>query len=293
MDNKKIGVLCIICACVMWAIEPIFAKLSYKSASVIQTSTIRALFVALTALPYVFLTNKGNLRINRRQLGTLVYIAIAGTVIADLLYFFALTKVPVINAILLGHMQPIFIVLICFLILKEEKLTRFDYIGILIMMIAGLLVTTKTLENLFSLRLGTFGDLIVLSATVAWATTAVAMKKYISDINAGVAVFYRFGMAGIIFVIYSLIKSNLAISNIYQILIGVNDGIGAILYYEGLKRIKAAQVSSLELSTPFFGALLGFIVLREMVTIMQILGILIMFVGVYFLARKDEIKTIS
>ena len=36
-----------------------------------------------------------------------------------------------------------------------------------------------------------------------------------------------------------------------------------------LKRIKAAQVSSLELSTPFFAAILGFFVLREFITIMQ------------------------
>jgi len=272
----------------MWAIEPIFAKLAYRNASVIQTSTIRAIFVALTALPYVFITNKGNFRINRIQLGTLVYIAIFGSIVADLLYLFALTKVPVINAILIGHLQPIFIVLICFLVLKEEKVAKFDYLGMLVMMIAGLLVTTKTLENLWSLRLGTIGDLIVLSAAVAWSTTAVAMRKYIRDINAGVAVFYRFGMAGIMLTVYSLIKSNLAIFNIYQILIGIIVGIGTILYYEGLKRIKAAQVSSLELSTPFFGAFFGFIVLRETVTIMQISGILLMSGGVYLLARKEN-----
>ena len=288
MNNKKIGVLCIICASIMWAIEPIFAKLAYRNASVIQTSTIRAIFVALTALPYVFITNKGNFRINRIQLGTLVYIAIFGSIVADLLYLFALTKVPVINAILIGHLQPIFIVLICFLVLKEEKVAKFDYLGMLVMMIAGLLVTTKTLENLWSLRLGTIGDLIVLSAAVAWSTTAVAMRKYIRDINAGVAVFYRFGMAGIMLTVYSLIKSNLAIFNIYQILIGIIVGIGTILYYEGLKRIKAAQVSSLELSTPFFGAFFGFIVLRETVTIMQISGILLMSGGVYLLARKEN-----
>ncbi len=288
MDNKKVGVLAIIFASMMWSIEPIFAKLAYRNSDFLQTSTIRAIFVSLTALLYGLITNKGNLRVNRRQLGALVYIALAGTVIADLLYLLALTRIQVINAVLLAHMQPIFIMLISFLLLKEEKLTKFDYMGMLVMMIAGFLVTTKTIGNLAELKLGTFGDVIVLMATLAWATTAVAMKKYLKDMNAGVVAFYRYAIAGTIFIIYSLFRSSVKISNIYQVLIGIVVGIGIILYYEGLKRIKAVQVSSLELSTPFFGSLLGYVVLKETVTVMQISGILIMFVGVYFLARKES-----
>jgi drug/metabolite transporter (DMT)-like permease len=99
--------------------------------------------------------------------------------------------------------------------------------------------------------------------------------------------FYRFMMAGIILTVYSLLKSSLQILNIYQILIGIVVGVGIIFYYEGLKRLKAMQVSSLELATPFFGSVLGFIALGERVTIMQIFGILIMFVGVYLLAKKE------
>lgn len=285
METKKIGVLAIICANIMWAIEPILAKLAYRNSHVIHTSTIRTIFVALTALPYVFITNKGKFVINRKQFRALFYIAIAGTVTADLLYLLALTKIPVVNAILIGHMQPIFIVLICFFILREEKPSKFDYLGMLIMMIAGLLVTTRTLDNLSTLKLGTSGDLLVLAATVAWSTTAVAMKKYLKDMNAGLITFYRFAMAAVIFVVFSLIRYNVAISNIYQVMIGIVVGIGTILYYEGLKRIKAAQVSSLELSTPFFGAFLGFAILGEMITFMQISGILLMFAGVYFLSK--------
>ena len=60
-------------------------------------------------------------------------------------------------------------------------------------------------------------------------------------------------------------------------------------YYESLKRIKAAQVGALELSTPFFAAILGFLVLGELVTIMQIIGILLLFVGIYYLSKKEEL----
>jgi drug/metabolite transporter (DMT)-like permease len=89
------------------------------------------------------------------------------------------------------------------------------------------------------------------------------MRKYLKELNAGVVTFYRFSIASAIFVAYLLLELSLVLSNIYQVLVGLIVGAGTILYYEGLKRIKAAQISALELSTPFFAALLGFLILGE------------------------------
>jgi len=274
----------------MWSIEPVLAKLSYQNSDFIQTSAIRAIFAALTALIYVGITNKANLKINKKQIPTILYIAVIGTLFADFMYFFALTQVPVINAVSIGHLQPIFIILIGFLALKTDKLTKYDFIGISFMIFSGILVTTKTLDNLSMFKLGTTGDLLVLSAAIAWATTAVAMRKYLRNVNAGIITFYRFLFASIFFIVYLILTSTIGISNIYQILIGIAIGIGTILYYEGLKRIKAAQVSGLELSTPFFATILAFFVLLESVTIMQIIGIFLLFVGIYFLSKKENLE---
>ncbi len=288
MNRKYLGVFSILLASVMWAIEPIFAKLSYQNADFLQTSAIRAIFAALTGLIYIILTKKAHFRINKQQFSTLVYIAIVGVLFADLMYFFALTQVSVINAVIIGHMQPIFIILIGFLALKQDKLTIFDYIGILFLLLSGAFVTTKTLENLLTFNLGSFGDLLVLSATIAWATTAIAMRKYLRDVHAGLITVYRFFFAALFFVIYLMVTSSISISNIYQVVIGVVAGVGTILYYEGLKRIKAAQVSGIELSTPFFAAVLGFFILGETVTAMQIVGIFLLFVGIYCLSKRED-----
>ena len=64
-------------------------------------------------------------------------------------------------------------------------------------------------------------------------------------------------------------------------------GIGIILYYEGLTRIKGAQVSALELASPFFASILGFVFFKETVTPLQVAGIALMFVGVYYLAKRE------
>ncbi len=272
----------------MWAIEPILAKLSFENSDFLHTSAIRAMVAALTAFIYIALTRKAPLKVTRRQLSPLIYIALVGTLIADFMYFFGLSQIPVINAVIIGHMQPIFIIAFGFFLLKTDKLTKFDYLGISLMILAGLLVTTRTMENLFALRFGTTGDLIVLTATIAWATSAIVMKKYLTMVDAGVISFYRFFFPALIFAAYLGVTSSLFIANIYQVCIGVIIGIGTILYYEGLKRLKAAQVSGLELSTPFFAAILAYFFLSEVVTSLQILGIALLFGGVYLISKKEE-----
>jgi drug/metabolite transporter (DMT)-like permease len=288
VNIKHVGVIVILAASIMWAIEPILAKLSYETSDFLHTSAIRAMVAALTAFIYIILTRKSPLQVTRQQLSPLIYIALVGTLVADFMYFFALSQIPVVNVVVIGHMQPIFIIAFGFFLLKTDTLTKFDYLGIALMILSGLLVTTRTLENLFVLKFGTIGDLIVLSATIAWATTAIVMKKYLTTMNTGVITFYRFFFPALIFAAYLGVTSSIIITNIYQVCIGVIIGVGTILYYEGLKRLKAAQVSGLELSTPFFAAILALLFLSEFITIMQIIGILLLFGGVYLISKKEK-----
>ena len=71
-------------------------------------------------------------------------------------------------------------------------------------------------------------------------------------------------------------------------MVGLVIGTGTLLYYEGLKRMKVAQVSSLELASPFFAATLGFFAFGEAVTIMQIGGMLLLVIGVYLISKGEQ-----
>ncbi|MEO0155811.1 MAG: DMT family transporter [candidate division WOR-3 bacterium] len=138
------------------------------------------------------------------------------------------------------------------------------------------------------MKLGTFGTPFELFATFAWATTAITTRKYLRELPAQVIAFYRFLFAGIIFFVYLLLTHGIKIANVYQVLLGFVIGIGTILYYEGLKRIKAAQVSALELATPFFASLLGFVILKEFITALQFFGLLFLALGICLLSKKEE-----
>jgi drug/metabolite transporter (DMT)-like permease len=288
VNTKQLGVATILLASIMWAIEPILAKFSYENSDFLHTTAIRALFAAITAFIYILVTRKAPLKLTKQQLSPIIYIAVVGSLIADFMYYIALSQIPVINAVIIGHMQPIFIIAFGFFLLKTDKLTKFDYFGVFLMILSGLLVTTSTMDNLLAFKLGTIGDLIVLCATIAWATSAIVMKKYLTKMDAGVITFYRFFFGALVFMTYLGATSSLFIANIFQVCIGVIIGVGTILYYEGLKRLKAAQVSGLELSAPFFAAILAFLFLNEVMTVMQIIGIVLLFGGVYFISKKEE-----
>ncbi len=292
MNAKKIGVVAVLGSSMMWALEPLAAKAAYRGADFLEMSAVRAIVVMAAAWGYAMLTNRGDLRVRKGQIPRLAYIGLAGTVIADTLYFFALTKVPVINAVLIAHMQPIFIVLFGFVVL-HEGLTRCDYCGIGIMVISGLLVTTRTWDNMVQIRLGSAGDLYVLAATVLWATTAITMRKYLREVHSGVITFYRYLIASAVFTIYLVWSDGALRVNVYQVAVGVISATGTILYYEAMKRVKAAQVAALELSTPLFAAVLVLFVPAETVTGMQIVGIVLLLWGVGLLSRAETKPAIT
>jgi len=289
VKNKTIGIIAILLASIMWAIEPIFIKLSYENSDFIQTNTIRAIFALLIAIIYILIKRKhSDIKISKKDVTPILYIALVATLFADFIYVFSLSLVPVVNAVIIGHLQPIFIVIFGFFILKSDKLTHFDYIGILLLITSGILVTTKTFENLLNFRLGTIGDLFVLCATIAWATTAIVTRKYVKHINTGVLTFYRFSIAAIVLSIFLIINNRFFISNYHQVAVGIIIGIGTILYYESLKRIKAAQTSALELSTPVFATFLAYFMLSEIPTIMQLIGVGLLLLGLFFISKREE-----
>jgi len=286
---KTAGIAAILLASIMWAIEPILVKLSYETSDFIQTNTIRAIFALLVAFVYIIIKQKPKeLKISKKDVAPMIYIALVATLFADFMYVYSLSQVPVVNAVIIGHLQPVFIVIFGIFILKSDKLNSFDYIGISLMIISGVLVATGTLENLMNFRIGSIGDLFVLSATIAWATTAIVTRKYVKHINTGVLAFYRFSIAAVVLSIYLIINNRFFIVNYYQVAVGIIVGLGTVLYYESLTRIKAAQTSALELSTPLFATILAFLFLYEVPTVMQLIGVALLLIGLYFISRKEE-----
>jgi len=290
MRQKTIGIIAVLFAALMWAVEPVITKLAYRGSGFIQTSMIRAFIITLFTFLLLIIARKPLIIKDKKTFTALGYIALMGTLVADLIYYYAIGVIPVVNAVLLGHLQPVFIILIGYLILKKDCIQGSDYLGIFLLIMSAMFVTTKTIDNLVQFNFGSIGDALVLFATITWATTALVTRKYLIHLDALTITFYRFAFASFIFVfLIPFIDLSL---NIYHILVGLIVACGTIGYYAGLRRLKAAHVSGLELAAPVFAAVIGYFILMENITVLQILGMVLLFIGIYCLSRK-EVTTVK
>jgi drug/metabolite transporter (DMT)-like permease len=285
MKQKTIGIIAVLFAALMWAMEPVITKLAYRGSGFVQTSMIRAFVITLFTFLLIVIARKPLIIRDKQTFTALGYIALMGTLVADLIYYYAIGVVPVVNAVLLGHLQPVFIILIGYVILKKDSIQGSDYLGILFLMMSAMFVTTKTIDNLVQFNFGSIGDVLVLFATITWATTALVTRKYLIHLDAATITLYRFAFASFVFVfLIPFIDLSL---NIYQILVGLIVACGTIGYYAGLRRLKAAHVSGIELAAPVFAAAIGYFILKEHITLLQILGMVLLFIGIYCLSKKE------
>jgi len=268
--------------------------LKFPLAKITETQTAVSVVIVASIISFLYLifTEKKQtltaLKLDFKQILVVIYLGALGTALTYFLYYAALTKIPALNVVLIAHTQTIFILLMGYFFLRHEKVTFFDGIGMILMFLAALFVSTGTIENLLNLKFGTVYEILVLVSVIIWAAASIIVKKWAADKPSGVLTFYRSFIAAIIFSAWLIFNEGFKFGSIWQIIIGITDAVGYIFYYEGLKRIKAAQVSSLELAAPFFTAVLGFIVLGEQVLSLQIVGLLILLVGIYFLSKHDN-----
>jgi drug/metabolite transporter (DMT)-like permease len=288
MNKKTLGVLLILGAATMWALDVILIKLSYYNASFTDTMTIRALGILLVATGYVFITNKGSFKLKKSEAVAALASGLLGSTIASVLYLYALQTTTAFTATFLGHLQPLFVIIMAHLFLSHEKLNRSEKIGFVLMILAGFLVTTRTVENFTQLHFGTTGHVLMIIAAILWSTTVIFARKYLQEANAGLVAFYRFAITSVIIVTYTVVTSEVTIANMYQVIVGITTGIGLILWYEGARYIKGVVISALELFGVFCTGILGYFILNETVTWMQGVGMILLIAGVWYLSRDEE-----
>ncbi|MCX7882286.1 MAG: DMT family transporter [Brevinematales bacterium] len=294
---RVLGILAVLGAAAIWALEPIIARFIGTEVSFDHLLFSRAAGCVVISgivfsLQHVFLKRNVPIRWKMRphHLRSLFLIGVLGSFFSDLLYFIAILffHTPVVNAVLIAHLQPVFLVLFGHLIFHEGKFSLWDYGGILAMLLSALFVMSGSLSNLLAIRFGSLGDLLVLLATLFWALSGLLAKKYLQDLPSSLITLNRFLVATPFYFLLALIMSHSLRLSWPSLLFGGLIGIGYFLYYEGLKRLKTAQAAALELASPVFATGLGFAFFGETVSLFKWIGIALLFVGIFAFERASR-----
>lgn len=193
-------------------------------------------------------------------------------------------------ASVLVTVTPLVTFIITVFILRSEK---FSITGLLGLLIGGLgLVLVVGIHNILGGSSILIGALLIISGYSVFAVNGVLAPRLASGTDPIVSSAYYTGFAMVIlwvsaFIFESPLKTHLTVANsAAEIVMGVfSFASGFVVYYWLLNRAGAFFSSMTFYFIPIIGMVGGFLLLKEKITVTQVIGILIVFVGVYLINR--------
>ncbi len=196
------------------------------------------------------------------------------------LLFVAAYRLPGGVAATAGAIQPLVVVLLSWLILSERppklafKVAIAGFIGM------GLLVLSP------SARLDGIGILAAIAGAVSMGLGTVLIKRWQRPVSLMVFTAWQLTVGGALLLPIAFITEgplpSLTPSNLmgFAYLGILGTGIAYLLWFRGIDRLKASAVSYLGLLSPVVATLIGFLWLKQTLTPIQLLGIVMIFTSV-------------
>lgn len=191
---------------------------------------------------------------------------------------------------------PIFIAILGWIYLKET-FNFYQWIGLLIACSGVLFLTANGSWSNLS-WINSRGDIIILGSCITWAFYTVGTRDITEKVNPLVATFWMTGIAGLIFIPFTLItsgyekflqlQSNTLISLVFLGIFCL--ALAFWLWSEGLARQSAAEVGVYLYVEPLVTMIGAWILIGEMITFWLIIGAVLISLGVYVSEKFGRMK---
>jgi len=229
-------------------------------------------------------------KISKKDYGVLAFVILCGSIIAPFMLLQGLNETTAINTALLLNTESLFTVLIAFAFLQERGAKK-DYLGILLLLVGVIFITTNGEFQKLTLTTEVTGNLLIVGACLFWGidnnlSKFLSKKRDIIMIT-GLKCF----IGGAVLLIMSLILEtsfNVPLVSIPYILsVGAfSIAFSILLFLFALREIGSMRTGVIFSISSLFGAVFAFAILRETFSLTQFLAGLIMLLGVYVLYRK-------
>lgn len=217
-------------------------------------------------------------------------------------YFFlqntALTYTYAANVSIIIALSPVLTaVLAQFFSRKGERLNKYLYIGSLIAIVGVVLVV---LNGSLVFKLSPVGDLIALAAALAWAVYSILIKKYTEQYDNFIVTRRVMLWAFVTSIPLMLFTDGMPdlqplfstpTTLLCWLFLGVfGNAVCFAIWNIAFQRLGVVVTNNYLYASPFITLVVGFLVLREPISVMSIVGAVLITVGVIF-AYKDDKKT--
>lgn len=174
-------------------------------------------------------------------------------------------------------------------VIYRVKITRMKMMGILLAFCGIYLLSYIGGES--GARDQFLGNMLMLASGFVWAFYNFITRKEVNKYPAVTVSFYQ-TVAGTIFFLplalfersYWQVPDTLSIVNLFYL--GVTCSVAAFLLYNfGLRKLSPSSAVSMANLVPIFGAVISFVLLHEVLTLRQLLGVGIVLLGVYLSSK--------
>jgi drug/metabolite transporter (DMT)-like permease len=225
---------------------------------------------------------------------TLTFVIICGSIIAPLLLLNGLNQTTAINSSLLLNAEALFTVIIAYVFLNE-RCARKEYIGIVMLLVGVVFVTTNGAFQGLTLTENLVGNLLIIGACFFWGIDNNLSKHLSKKRDIVLVTGLKCFIGGSVLLALSFLLGfsfSIPLSAIpYVLFVGAFSIAFSILFFLfALRKIGSMRTGVIFSASSLFGAVLAFLVLQETFSIVQIIAGSVMVLGIYVLYRCGETK---
>ncbi len=278
---------------VIWGATPACGKILSNSLSPLLITGMRFGIISLLLFIWLFASGQSKqLRMSRQMLLLMAAMGFVGILVHNGLLFTGLHYTTATNAALIESIGPTATTVLAFIFIGE-RLTRVGWLGIVISCAGALCIVTKgSLELLLGLQFNT-GDLLIVACEVAWSYYIILGWKTHGKVKTAAlnAVSGAFG-AAFCFIVGALTGT----LEVYSWSAGAFYGFSYLTLCSGLiafvgwnwavNNVGASKAGSFIYVVPLTGALVGVLFLGETLLLAQVVGALMIVLGVAVTVRS-------
>ncbi len=311
MDKNKtpisIAPVLIMIAASLWAVDALFrTQLTYTipSASIVFFEHL----LGFAILSPIFFRNLKSIRaLKMPDWINVIAMTVVSSVLGTILFTQALAnsfaQFDFVTPILLLKLQPIFVVALSAIFLKERITKKFIALAV-VALIGSYLMSFGLNPIKFSLQGKELVVLLALGATFSWGAGTIMSKNVLKKLHFPVATSLRFLLAIPVALIFAYFLNQtydftkLGFDQIWRFLViaGITGGAGAlVLYYKGLQKTEAKISTFAELMYPVISIFIAITALNpygqpQTLSMVNIIGIIMLIPSIVLISLDNRVK---
>ncbi|OIJ12753.1 EamA family transporter [Anaerobacillus arseniciselenatis] len=299
VDRKKLWLIYIMLAVATstWGSAFIAGKIAVESFEPATVAFFRFFGAAMLLFPLMWYKERNIPKPTKKDWFLFAMLGLTGIALYNIFFFLASKHAPVIKSSLFIAANPVLIIILSVLFLKE-KITKNQVIGLILALVGASIIVTNGDLGIFVAMAFEPIDLILLGAVICWALYSVIGRVVLQKYSSIVSTTYAVGFGTLFLLPFAVRETSLtdiasssmntwlAIGHM-SVFVTV---VSFIMYYYGIQQVGAAKASIFINFMPISAVVMASLFLGEAFTLPHLIGAVFVLFGITLSNYKKSVK---